>query len=190
MNIASLTFPRSGSHFLKHCIKKTTGHEILRLHALKDAPPSYYKVTIVRDPFDAISSIVAMNRKVFKDNKHTDNPMHNMDWQINFEIDIFKTMYKEFLVSIDLFIKYDDLVNNTEKTINTLIDNFRLSKVNELGDYLSSYDEESKTFEGNIIKTSKNLLDYALVKDALLDYDLSECYNLYNQALSRCISIK
>lgn len=189
MNIVSLTFPRSGSHFLKHCIKQTTGYEILRLHAPKDAPASYYKVSVVRNPFDAISSIVSMNRKVFADAGNTEDKMYDMGWQINFEIEVFKSIYTDLLNVIDTFVKYDDLVNNTEDTIDTLINIFGLTKISELGDYETSYEEASKNFEGSIIKTSKILSDYDIVRDSLLDYDLSECYNLYNKALLKCISI-
>ena len=164
-----LTYPRSGSKYLKELINQKTGFILKSTHD-KEKVFNKYIISIVRNPNDTLRSKYAMQ-------KHYEPGIVFNDYP-----EAYKIFYENLINDSYMLIDYNDLINNTDSLIKylfnyfNLIDNGLLYKTN-LKDYEGSkYLVSSKTSDtyGNIDMTQ---------------FDLTEQNKIYGIALNKCINV-
>jgi hypothetical protein len=179
-----LSYPRTGVNFLCKAIEHKTGTYIPYNHDTYTNEEVI--LNIVRDPKESMSSWLAMS------DKNEEHIIKNNS--IDKVIDVitknkYINMYKFLLSKNTIFINYKDF-----KKIDELIK--KLSEILNL-DYndnaisIEKINQSNQEQYGEIgyLLTSKHNPKYQEYKDQIDKTDLSECYELYNQALTRCIKI-
>lgn len=196
MNVLLTTYPRTGQHILaanlKHSldIELDTSHgmflELDTSHGMFITKDHDLKITIVRDPVDSITSWVCMELH-YTDLSPIRKPQP-IDFYIKADITKFIMFHNYALKNVDIFIKYEDVVNNMDKIINYLSKTYGINKTNELMDH-KIISEPSERH----IATSKPYSKYDDVLEKVLhskeheDFGSSKVMEYYNMCLKKCI---
>ena len=184
--ITILTYPRSGKHWINWNLDKTIKDlKINYGHFWKDFEDPLYLdslnktiLTVVRNPYDCLRSIVAMEF------------LNSLDRRVNDYVD----HYEFFLEKAKMFFKYED-INKIEEISNTIVKNFggsRFLNTSEYGGYEQYKNWYLHTQHPRKFITSVEEADYIeatnivdnFVKNNKPLYDKLNW--LYNQALSKC----
>jgi hypothetical protein len=184
--ITIITYPRSGKHWINWNLDKTIKDlKINYGHLWHDVfDPEYLNsltkpiVTIVRNPYDCLRSIVAMEFLGTLDKRVKDYVDH----------------YEFFLNKAEMFFKYED-INNIEEISNLLVKKFggsRFLTTSQYGGYEEYKAWHLETQHPRKFVTSTNQTDYIeatrivdyFIKNNIEVYDKLE--SLYKQALSKC----
>jgi hypothetical protein len=174
------TWYRSGSNFVMHYIKETTDINIVKTHDKIFNNKNIF--TIVRDPFESISSMVTMQ---YKDNEEY---IHHYQNACVARIQQYESFYKYILQNVDFIINFNDIENKIDDVSDLICKTFGGNKTNSVqkNDKFKWF-TETATFEKGVIPTSKTHKFHELSKKSLEIYNLSKCYKLYNEALSKSI---
>jgi hypothetical protein len=175
-----VTYPRSGSNFLFYYLKNTTDFNITKTHDKVFNNKNI--ITIIRDPFESISSMITMQYKDLE--KYT----HNHQFACDARIQQYENFYNYILQNIDFIIDFNNIENKIEELSTLLCKTFGGNKINDIKE-VNKFEWFKKTAileEGNI-PTSKTHKYYELSKESLSNYSLSKCYKLYNQVLAKSI---
>ena len=177
--IVMSTFPRCGSNFVKSYLEETTDIKIIKTHRIVIDDRDIF--TIVRDPFDSIASFLTMES------------INGYDWfsdkmRCEERIENYEFFYKYILKHINFIINFDNLDNKIEQISDLLCKNFGVKQIKSI-DEVNKFEWFKKTtkIKSNITLTSTNSQYYDLARESLKKYDLSKCYELYNQAISKTI---
>lgn len=110
--VAVITFPRSGSFFLKGLIENNSGLKVIKTH-VPDLTKTKTVITIARNPKDTITSYLAMlaEYRDFQDYEGVAKELLN-DYVEN---------YKYFMSHADIIIDFDNLVNHPEQTLKAIL---------------------------------------------------------------------
>ena len=164
-----LTFPRSGSHYLRDLISQKLGLKIPKSHEISDAKDKYV-ISIVRNPSDTIKSILTL----YKHHSTTTYPKNLVKAYCDF--------YKFVINHADMVIDYDDLVDRTELVIQ------KLSAVFDAEISLSEYTNQLFDIpEREHLVSSRTSKEYENVD--MSEIDLSRANNYYLLALTKCIKL-
>lgn len=180
-NILLTTYSRSGSHLLVDYLEQTFDIKFSRTD-LEEKYTQYHSnhytytdgdrtvITIIRNPFDSISSIVAMERRFFPD-----DTVENF---ISKRLKEYEDFYEYIIGYADYVIKYETLLADISAAGKLF------SKVAGIPIKSNSYNDSviSKPWN-NHVKTSKDLPEYQEIREKLSLYDLSYCESLYKKAL-------
>jgi hypothetical protein len=174
------TYPRSGSNFLVHYLKNTTDINIIKTHDKIFNNKNI--VTIIRDPFDSIVSMITMQYKDLEEYNH------NYQFACDARIDQYKSFYNYILQNIDFIIDFNNIENKIDKISTKICNDFGANKIISIENEnkFEWFKKTSRLEEGNI-PTSKDHRYYEFAKESLSQYNLSRCYDLYNKALSRSV---
>jgi hypothetical protein len=164
-----LTYPRSGSHYLKELINQKTG-TILKATHDKEKVFDNYIISIIRNPKDTLKSKYAMQAH------------YEADKIFNYYSDDYHVFYKHLIDNASILINYNDLINETDKLIEYLFDYFNLV------DNGSVYKTNLKDYEGSKYLVSSKTSD-AYKNIDMYQFDLTECNKIYDLCLSKCIDI-
>lgn len=159
-----LTYPRSGSHYLRDLVKQKLDTELEASHNWDEA--TGVVITIARDPYDSIHSAITMTR-------HYDQPL-DIKRMVNSYAYQHGFLYNRANVVID----YNTLVKNTDLVVKTLSD--ILDK--PINEHIY-HNEMTDHPEENYLVSS--LTSPLYKEDYLKGYDLTEAYRVYNLLLSR-----
>jgi hypothetical protein len=180
--IALITNYRSGGTFLSYQLERCTDEEIRFIHPnIYDGEYTYLNhntITILRNPVDALSSVVSM--------QYSEVWGEDVYWYIDRNIDYYVKCYKYFKDNIDLFIDYDDLLTYPQETFDMICSSFNINKTkNKL---LLQEEYESWHLKNlvswKMVSSKKMSNNYFNVKKVLTDeIDLSECYALYEELM-------
>jgi hypothetical protein len=184
--ITFLTYPRSGKHWLNWNLDKTIKDlKINYAHLWNDVTePSYLNilnkkiVTVVRNPYDCLASIVAMEF------------LGSLDRRVKDYID----HYEFFIEKAEMFFKYED-INKIEEISNIIVKNFGGSRFLSTSDY-GGYEEYKSwythTQHPRKFITSTDQQEYSEAKKIVDNFvknnkPLYDKLNLlYDQAFSKC----
>lgn len=186
MNALLTTYPRTGRHILTANLEHSLDMQLESGHDLLITKDHELKITIVRDPVDSITSWVCMELH-FEDISPTKNPQP-VDFYIKAAITEFIVFHSYALKNIDIFIKYEDVVDNMDKIINYLSKTYGINKTNELMDHKIVSDLSRRH-----IVTSKPYSKYDDVLEEVLhskehgELGSSKVMEYYNLCLEKCI---
>lgn len=159
-----ITYPRSGTHYLQNLILTYSSQEITFSHyqVNKDS----FIITIARDPFDSIQSLVAM-RKYYNPETYT---------QADY-LDYYVDLYKYLDQNANLVIDYNDLINFPEETTKMICDLLGFEK------NPSNYKMHGDKKEIEYLLSSKTVKEYD--EEYFQIEDMSNCYYEYHKLLSK-----
>lgn len=161
-----LTFPRSGSHYLRALMSQKLTIKAEYSHEAKDAKGIV--ITIARDPRDSLQSSIAMMKEFNREEKVPDG--------IHYYTDLYRFLYNRANIVID----YNTLITDPDKVINCLSD--VLTKPIIETTYVDNIKDD---LPGNYLVTSTTSNHYK--KDHLRTFNLNSAYSAYNLLLSRKI---
>jgi len=180
-NYFILTFPRSGSHFLREYMIQATGKFLLSSHEYDD----YLKIqdvvkdntiTILRNPVDTIASLSV----IIKHSKKNINQEGVSDQSF---VDDAKSMYirfyKDIVPKINYVIDYEKLINNPKDVMKSISAKLRLELIT--AEYKNRLVDSP---ESNYLVTSTASKDYHIFKELVGNEDLTECWELYNNSMN------
>jgi hypothetical protein len=176
MDITLITPPRSGSNFFMQNLVKATGSPgFKKYHNFFESSESSLNISILRDPLECISSIVAhdieASVKLAAEGYIVMKREIRVPKRINYYIQFIKTLNtKENFITF----KYEELIKNPELYISFCADKLELSC--DTSNLLSN---DSLPID-NFYPSSTKFAHYNDIVEEVKLADLSECYELYN----------
>jgi len=171
-----LTFPRSASHYFDRLVYNKVGFHIERSHIVnhlfdKDNNKKRRIVTIVRDPIESISSLVALEKSLVSNSN-----------RVNEIVSEYVLLYNFLYENADYVIDYQDLTKYPDLVIDKILNLLDINKENSFN-FVTDIDYNSKNF----VESSKSLSGYKEVK--LDNHNIELCYFYYNKILKNKIII-
>jgi hypothetical protein len=174
------TLPRVGSFYLQDRIFQHTGVYIKKYHSLKNNK----MITIIRDPFDMLTSKLAMTVFYEKDDKTINDIKNN---KITKDLEEYLSFINQVDISSHpfIFIDYEDLTIKPIETIQALASIINLPIINK------NYKENTiKDYaEYSHLVSSKKSEQYEEIKSYVEAMDLSNLYDFYDKTIAKCIKI-
>lgn len=172
-----ITFPRSGSHFFAKLIKEKTMFNLQRSHTVNIAFDNNNNktktiVTIVRDPKDTITSLIALE---------SGNGYDITNDRINDIITQYILFYSFLFQESDYVIDFKDLTTYPDTVVNKMLELLEIDKES----YIKYPDDVCYDAQGLAKKSSKSIPIYNSIN--LDDFNISLCYLYYNKLLSKAI---
>lgn len=197
--ISIYTYPRCGSTYLYWLFYSSFNMELVKDHSIenlelekKNGNP--YVITVLRNPLDAISSLITMESFYWREkhqssfwmnNRPDKTTYQNLDEYIDIKMTERVDSYKYFFDSIsdyyDLMLNYED-INIQRKNIVEFVSNETNTKIINRNYVDLIYDNPSSYF----LRSSKVSGEYEKIFNKVKDNDLSECIDIYNNLLSKC----
>lgn len=186
-NINVLTYPRCGSNYLYWLFYSSFNVNINKDHLIENIKldNNNYIVTVLRDPLDALTSIITMESFYWRSKQKNKNNYVDLDNYIFIKLNKRIENYKKFFNLIpqyyNLMLHYDDINTYRENIVKHVSNETKIKIVNN--NYVDLiYDNPSSYF----LKSSKTSNEYEIIKEKVYNTDLSECYNIYNNLLKDC----
>ena len=181
--ITFLTYPRSGLTWLEWNIKKNTDLDGTFIHYhmgyYDHQAMNYPIITTVRNPIDCISSVSVQQEP------------HGIP--ANAWIKYFNKQYVEHyefvLKNAKMFFTFDDVINNSDSVIKHICDEFGGLCINNDMKFENYTKWHEASQDPRKLVTSKNEKNYDSAKEYLSTLDLSRHWELYSEALLRCVKI-
>lgn len=167
-----ITYPRAGSHFFQNYIKQQTGVFIEKTHS-HELINGRVPISIIRNPYDCLKSCIAMHMHFYPEK----NTMLSDEEVLQKYIDF----YKNFNLDGHMLVSYEDLIHKTEKVGRYFSDILNVDFLNV--DYNNDLIDRPEYQYLVSSKNSKNFLEIEKY-----DIDLSECEDIYQNALAQCIN--
>lgn len=175
MNIKLITFPRSGSHYLRELLQQKTGFDLRGTHNHKIKAD--FIITIVRNPLDCFISSIKMGEHYYG---VKDSPVREKD---GFVIMKQYCDFHDYLAEhAHIVIDYRDLIDKPDEVINVLAKKLGLTVNN------NEYKTELKDIkEIRYLVSSKNV---PMEKDHYVySYDLTKPLLSYEKILEKKLKI-
>lgn len=192
-----ITYPRSGVNFITKAIEQQTGYKISYQHSFdiqqwigyRDRPVDEsedYIINIVRDPKESMASWLSMQYEVNDDSLI--NNGHKKMLRAK-SIPKYINMYRKLLSFNNvIFINYEDF-SQIDRLLMHLYKILDIRPLTNEAVNKQSIDTENSKLGDKYLLSSKENPTYLEVLKTLENYDLSKCYDLYYQALSKCIKL-
>ena len=184
--IAIITYPRCGSTYLYWLLSSRYNLDIKKFHLLSEESilniEEYKnKISVVRDPNDAIASLITMESFYYRSEQSLDQYLAiKIPERINDYINFYNTAFDQ----IDIIFKYEQINNYRDKLINFITEKTNFKVVNQ--NYIDIVHDNKKHF---FLRTSTKSEEYQYIHDKINDYDLSQCYLVYNKCLNKAIDL-
>jgi hypothetical protein len=159
-----IAYPRSGTHYLQNLILTYSSQKITFSHY--PVPEDRFIITIVRDPFDSIQSLVAMKKY------HDPETYYETDY-----LDYYVELYKYLYHNANLVIDYNDLISFPEEVTKDVCDLLGFEK-NQ-----SNYKMHGNRKEIGYLVSSKTVKEYN--QQYFKIEEMSRCYIEYQKLLSK-----
>ena len=173
MSVAFISFPRSGSNFIGTNYGNFLDGDVYHSHDISEINDFDTVFSIIRNPFDSISSMVALSLD------HSKNIEDNCIAVCLY----YLAFYHKILNKPGIyFIKFEDVIDNFVQMIKS-VGSIVGHQYN--GNTVTVHPDPIQEF----LSTSKDNPKYKMVCEALEKIDLTKCNKLYSQALERCIQI-
>ena len=175
-DIVLTSYPRSGSHFLLHYLEEVSETKFCKTHEkMHSKKPTF---SIIRNPFDSIASLVAMT-------VHFDNTISHDEYIIE-ALTEYVNFY-EYLKGIDYIFSYDKVILNPDPAVHKILavigkqlkPGLGPTSLENIRNNLESLPEKGHS------ASSTSFAAYNKTVQKLKDVDLSKCFSLYEEALSR-----
>jgi hypothetical protein len=176
-----ISYPRTGVNFITTAIEQQTGVKIPYQHTI-DTKESKL-LNIVRDPKESIVSWMTM--QYFLDDPILHNNSHNKIIK-NFAIPKYVKMYDFLLKNDVVFINYKDY----DKIDVLLLKLYEILDISPTKNAIlhEEIDKQNSSLKDYLI-TSKNQDRYQEIKEDIEHIELDTCYQYYDLALKRCLSL-
>lgn len=186
MNLAIVTYPRSGSTYLAWLLGYSFGTQIDKFHLDKpgelESLNNYdFTLTTVREPIESITSIVTMESIYFMGDQDFDE---YMDKTIRSRIKQYEDFYTIAQDKISLHFDYNE-INTKRKELVDYISTITDTKLMNSGYVDLVRDQPAKGF----LRTSKTAEDYDKVMELVLDYDLSKCLEIHTSCIENVVDL-
>lgn len=172
-DIVIVSYPRSGSTFLKYYYELRFQKQIHRDHIYKKKI-GYNVVGIVREPASAIASYLAMQELFYEDYRASE--------------DLADICIKEYIKAASflrskasLVFEYNFLINNPESAIEIISKQFGHDVVFD-GEYNTKM---MRNDDASFVPSSKVVERYEEILELVLGMDLSECLAEYNLLIEK-----
>jgi hypothetical protein len=167
-----VTFPRTGSFFLKHLIENNLEHKVEKTHDPIPRSSENRIISVVRNPYDAIASYLAMlchYREGF-----------SMQESIDFLIFSYSEYCRYFISDANVIIDYESLIKNPEETMHRLCGALAIGIPEKID---ARFDQEDMVAKEHL-SSSKKSEWYKAATDYLNTVDLSNAIIYYNLVLN------
>jgi LPS sulfotransferase NodH len=165
-SVSICTYPRSGSVYLSNLIVAKTGYQFPKYHYFVEGTI----IVVVRNPLDSITS------------EATKLSHYDEFYKISDLIKKYSGFYTELLKRPAIIFKYEDLLQNPDGIIKTLIKELNITEINE-----TPFEEVQDNISEKHITTSTKSSHYDLVKEKVKEYDLKELNKLYEQVKNKAL---
>lgn len=193
-NIYLVTYPRCGSSYLfwlfASAFDKETANdkaEIFKSHTINDAKINYLKennyiISVLRDPIESISSIVAMEYFYFNNNNILDKTINSI---VKNKITSYEYFFNNIINFSNILLNYEDINIYRDRIIeyisnetgNKIIKKEYIDKIRDIPEYA-------------FLKSSKTYEKYNYIKNIVLNNNLEGCYKIYNKLYNSCLDLK
>lgn len=183
--ICLITYPRCGSTYLFNIFSESFHKNIFRSHLYteakyKQSDKSNYIITILRNPLDAISSIVSLEAFYFS---NSNNFEKIIDFTIKDRIKNYETFFNIVPNFTNVIFNYDD-INIYKNNIIEYVSNESNNKIINY-DYDCLVPDNSKA---KFLKSSQVYDKYEYIKQKVANNNLNDCFNIYNKLIKNCKS--
>lgn len=171
-----LTFPRSGSNFLLENLTKATGYDgrkMRQTHLFDKVDESTVVVGIIKDPVLSLTSWLTM----------MEHYSMNMNGLVEKTIQWYLDVYKYYETNDCVLIRASELQQYPHKTLKLLADTIGMEY--SKSELIDISDKPNKKY---LATSTDSAQKYSKWKATFENMDLSECYRLYEVALSKSIS--
>jgi len=187
MNIAVVTYPRSGSTYLAWLLSLSFNKRIDKFHLdidgeIKTLNDYDYSITTVREPIDSISSMITMESLYFRKDQDFDLYVNEA---ITKRIKQYTDFYSNAINLVDTFFDYNvinthraELVEYVSKQTNTKIVNTH---------YVDLVRDDPKN---NFLRSSQKSPEYNHIRNILNEYDLSSCFDVHNESMRLTVNLQ
>jgi hypothetical protein len=178
MNIAVVTYPRSGSTYLAWLLSLSFNKKIDKFHLDKegeiDSLVNYdYSISTVRGPIESISSIVTMESFYFRNDQDFES---YVDQAITKRIKEYVEFYSNAINLVDVLFDYE-VINTQRNELVRYVSKQTNSKILNTT-YLDLVKDEPKN---NFLRSSQTSSEYKDIKNMLNNYDLSSCFDVHSE---------
>ena len=180
-NILLCTYPRSGKNFLRSYMEQQLDCDTTWTHE-RNLQNSSNVITLVRDPKDCIVSWAAM--EMYYETKNPTRSAQKAEFYLQNAIIEYMLFFSFINKQNAMFIKFEDVVSDINGVIDHISNHFNISVLTK--SYVENMSNNTK--ERHILSSS-DTSHYEEAKLAINSFDLNKCYELYNQALKRCINL-
>lgn len=167
-NLIITCYPRSGSTFLDFYFQLRFGKNIARDHVYRKKK-NYSIIGIVRDPIESISSCIAMQEHYYEDYVVDKSSIVK-------EIREYAEASRFLISKAAIIIECDRLSLDPENEMLRISKKFKIDIVSDEPYQINLVENSDWSF----LPSSKGLPRHTEIKSMLSEYDLSECYELYN----------
>ena len=174
-SVKLVTYPRSGSHFLRDMLLQKTGFDLRGTHRKNDT--SDFIITIVRNPLDCFISLIKMD-EYYGGKQGDGNSRKNGRFLIKNYVEFHDEMYKRANMVID----YNDLVNKPLETVTAVAEALGL-QVNDK-EYVSTLKDRGAI--RYLVSSAKVPMD---PDDYVYSYDLTKPLESYEKVLEKKIQL-
>jgi hypothetical protein len=180
------TYPRSGKTYFTYCFNLNFLKEIpyTHLQTKNDLAIDLYDevITIVRNPYDAISSFVAMEIHYFDSvkNFYIDDRENFIKEYILNRVNEYNAFHLKMMDKATIIISFEDLTSNTQDVINFIAKKLNIELKNNIVKDLVVNNEKLK-----FLKTSKNSEVYKDVANIINSLNLDNSLDIYNNLLNK-----
>jgi hypothetical protein len=164
-----VTFPRTGSFFLKYLLETNSSIVINKEHDYVASGPNKKIISTIREPQDTLISYITMlchYRKGF-----------DIDWSIQFLAHSYYKYCKYFINSSDVIVEYDSLVRDPQKTLEKLFNRLDINYNEEL---ILEFKQDDMV-EKHHLSSSKSSEWYDVVSDKVLSANLGNAIMYYDR---------
>lgn len=172
-----VTYPRSGQHYLVDLLKQQLDLTIDFDHEPVINGYDTY-ITVVRKPIDCMTSWIVMEVECGPIQFSKEYPIEQY---VKEAIKKYILFYTYALKKVNIFIDYNNLINDTDKVINLLSTQLNMPIISK--EYTSTVKDNRS---GRFLKTCVTSDLYSIAKELLLKEDLTLCESLYAQAIDKC----
>lgn len=170
MNLPKIiAYPRSGTHHLQNLIFEYSSKKITFSHY--PVPENRFVITIARDPFDSIQSLVAMKKH------YSPDTYAETDYA-----DYYVGLYKYLDSNANIVIDYNDLINFPEEITKMVCNLLGFEK--NISEYSALVDNKDIEY----LVSSKTVKEYS--EEYFKIEDMANCYNEYHNLLSKASKVR
>jgi hypothetical protein len=180
MEIILSTYPRSGSQLLNDYVRQCTNMIPIKTHDPVLSDSELKVISIARNPFDSIVSIVSMDDLYYG---------YDLKAYIQQKIDHYIYFYSN-LDKVDLLFSYEDVVSNTSLVVDEIVGlTNAVRNDNVYASSLKNYEIVDGAKVSGYVISSRTLDRYNEIAEIVKDYDLSQCMEVYTKSLARTTSL-
>jgi hypothetical protein len=179
MDIWIISFPRSGSNFLKAEFSAMSGIVPSLTHRTDRIDNSKMRISCIRNPKDTLSSWLGM----VLTHGHI---IADIPKELEKMLTSYKVFYTYLLDSKNIIVDYDIFCKDPESYVKKICNKLNIDM---LDSRKTIYTPEDNPQKGYLVSSAKSSKYYDAASEAVTELDLKEVYALYEIALSKSLTL-